>query len=224
MTVMTESKIAATHRLQQAGHWNAASVFRDRERLRLREAGHTRSEARELAWLLMNERFQPTDYGRAETAILMAECPPKLDAPETDQWEFTTAWQATWFVVCRLAAHDRPLCNALGIEDLTCEQLESLKGLLPIDEQERIADMLVAETDEVCNRLARPRAEPLLDWAKPRLQAAFEMVDREALDGAYEGITFEYFERLIDAWALLEESVEFFWKNLNPVVKLRHDG
>ena len=36
MTVMLESKIEATHRLQRSGQWNAASLYRDRERLRPR--------------------------------------------------------------------------------------------------------------------------------------------------------------------------------------------
>jgi hypothetical protein len=60
MTVtFVESKIEATHRLQRSGHWNAASIYRDRERLRIRAEGNTRTEAREGAWQLMSERFQP---------------------------------------------------------------------------------------------------------------------------------------------------------------------
>ena len=53
MTVMLESKIEATHRLQRSGQWNAASLYRDRERLKLRADGNTRAEAREGAWLAM---------------------------------------------------------------------------------------------------------------------------------------------------------------------------
>ena len=41
MTVMLESKIEATHRLQRSGQWNAASLYRDRVRNRLRSEGMT---------------------------------------------------------------------------------------------------------------------------------------------------------------------------------------
>lgn len=61
MPAILESKIEAAHRLQRNGRWNQASLFRERERNRLRSEGWNRADAREEACRLMIERFQPGD-------------------------------------------------------------------------------------------------------------------------------------------------------------------
>jgi hypothetical protein len=60
--------------------------------------------------------------------------------------------------------------------------------------------------------MMRPRPERLLEWAEPQLREAFEGIDRGAIDGDYETMTYEFFERVMDEWALLEESVALFWQ------------
>ncbi len=41
----TESKIDASHRLEKAGLWKQASLYRDEQRQRLRDEGKTRKDA-----------------------------------------------------------------------------------------------------------------------------------------------------------------------------------
>jgi hypothetical protein len=216
MTVtFVESKIEATHRLQRAGQWNAASLFRDRERLRLRAEGNTKADAREGAWQSMSERFRPPDEDAFQTADAVQYCPPKLTNGQ-DQWAFTTAWHATWMVIPRLAEVDHSLRSALGIDGLTYMHFLDLHLMLPDDEQARIRNWFRSESEPVANRMMRPRPEPLLEWAEPQLREVFESVDREAIDDDYECMTFEFLERLVDAWALLEESCEYFWWDVRP--------
>jgi hypothetical protein len=210
MTVLMESKIEATHRLQRSGQWNAASLYRDRERLRLRAEGNTRADAREGAWQAMTERFRPRDESAFLTALAMQLCPPKLPTGK-DQWAFTTVWQATWVVITSVVEFDLSLRRALGIEEITDEHLRGLHTLLPVSEREQIDTWLRSESDLTAARLAWPRPEPLLEWAEPQLREAFEAIDPEAIDGDYECITVEFLEKLLNAWSVLEESVELFW-------------
>ncbi|MDA1252837.1 MAG: hypothetical protein O2820_26905 [Planctomycetota bacterium] len=212
---MLESKIEATHRLQRSGQWNAASLYRDRERLKLRADGNTRAEAREGAWLAMTERFQPPDEKAFRAAGAVGYCPPKVPNGK-DQRAFTTAWQATWIVISRLAEVDHPLRVALGIDGLTQMHFFNLHLMLPIDEQEQIESWLIRESEPLADEMLHPRPEPLLEWAEPQLREAFDSIDREAIDGDYECMTFEFLERLVDAWALLEESCEFLWSDVRP--------
>ena len=52
-----EAKIVATHRLRKENRWEAATLFRDEQRERLRADGMKRREAREESWRLMLEKF-----------------------------------------------------------------------------------------------------------------------------------------------------------------------
>ena len=56
---MQESKIVATKRLQDEGHWNEASLYREGIRETLRSEGMTRKEANRVAWEKMLEVFPP---------------------------------------------------------------------------------------------------------------------------------------------------------------------
>ena len=47
---MQESKIVATKRLQDEGHWNEASLYREGIRETLRSECMTRKEANRVAW------------------------------------------------------------------------------------------------------------------------------------------------------------------------------
>ena len=58
---MQESKIFATKRLQDEGHWNEASLYREGIRETLRSEGMTRKEANRVAWEKMLEVFPPFD-------------------------------------------------------------------------------------------------------------------------------------------------------------------
>ena len=58
---MQESKIVATKRLQDEGHWNEASLYREGIRETLRSEGMTRKEANRVAWEKMLEVFPPFD-------------------------------------------------------------------------------------------------------------------------------------------------------------------
>ena len=64
----SETKIAATHRLQKDGRWDQACRFRERHREALRAQGLTRKESRERSWQLMIERFEPVDQRLAPVA------------------------------------------------------------------------------------------------------------------------------------------------------------
>ena len=61
-----ESKIEATHRLQAAGLWEEASRYRDEVRRRHRNEGKRRSEAGDLAWQAMLERYPPHSHNVEE--------------------------------------------------------------------------------------------------------------------------------------------------------------
>ena len=214
MTVMLESKIEATHRLQRSGQWNAASLYRDRERLRLRADGKTRTEAREGAWQSMSERFRPPDEFAPDVAETMQFYPPRI--PDADKpWELAMVWQAVWTVVTRVAEFDQPLRRALGIDGLETTYLDDLYYTLSADEQWEVRVERAQDSSSI-EAMMSPRPEPLLRWAWPQLSRAVETVDRESLNTDYERWFFEFLERLVDAWALLEESCEFFWRDVRP--------
>ena len=78
MQAVIESKIQATHRLQKNGRWNQASLYRERERNRLRDAGWKRADAREEAWRLMIERFQPGGHDAFSSGCTLEFFPPIL--------------------------------------------------------------------------------------------------------------------------------------------------
>jgi len=207
MTVLMESKIEATHRLQREGHWNAASIYRDRVRNRLRSEGMTRAQAREGAWEAMSERFQPVDVTAFKAALAMRLCPPGYPSATT------TAWQAVWAPIALVAEFDQPLRKALGIDGRTEAEVLTLYRMLPVKVQQEIETRAIFESDQLADDMMRPRPERLLEWARPQLSKMLETVDREALDTDYECMTFEFLERLVDAWPLLEESVELFWEH-----------
>ena len=54
-----ESKADATSRLRREGRWEEASLYRERQRLQLREQGMSRKEAKEAAWTGMMTEFPP---------------------------------------------------------------------------------------------------------------------------------------------------------------------
>ena len=163
----------------------------------------------------MSERFRPPDEDAFQAADTVKYCPPKVTNGK-DQWAFTTAWQATWIVISRLAEVDQPLRVALGIDGLTRMHFLDLHFMLPDDVEEQIQSWFSRESEPLADRMLRSRPEPLLEWAEPQLREAFESIDREAIDSDYECMTFEFLEKLVDAWALLEESCEFFWSDVRP--------
>jgi hypothetical protein len=61
---MKESKIHATERLRREGRWDEASAFRDNVRKRLRADGKPKSEANDLAWEAMIDKYQPLGCSR----------------------------------------------------------------------------------------------------------------------------------------------------------------
>ena len=70
---MQESKIVATKRLQDEGHWNEASLYREGIRETLRSEGMTRKEANRVAWEKMLEVFPPFD-AEEEAAHWLCAC------------------------------------------------------------------------------------------------------------------------------------------------------
>ena len=70
---MQESKIVATKRLQDEGHWNEASLYREGIRETLRSEGMTRKEASRVAWEKMLEVFPPFD-AEEEAAHWLCAC------------------------------------------------------------------------------------------------------------------------------------------------------
>ena len=63
-----ESKADATTRLRREGRWEEASQYKERQRLRLREQGMSRKEAKEAAWDAMMTEFPPLPLDAAAAA------------------------------------------------------------------------------------------------------------------------------------------------------------
>ena len=106
MQAVIESKIQATHRLQKYGRWNQASLYRERNRLR--DAGWKRADAREEAWRLMIERFQPDDHDEFSSGCTLEFFPPILVDTE-EQPVLSIAWLAMWKLLAELVALDAVL-------------------------------------------------------------------------------------------------------------------
>jgi hypothetical protein len=73
--VVTESKIAATHRLQKSGRWEEASEYRAEQRQKFRAQRFTKKEANEKSWEAMILKFPPppnedtANYFESESAL-----------------------------------------------------------------------------------------------------------------------------------------------------------
>ena len=95
---MQESKIVATKRLQDEGHWNEASLYREGIRETLRSEGMTRKEANRVAWEKMLEVFPPFD-AEEEAAHWLCACyfpPAEADNVEAGQ----PSLEDLWYVLC----------------------------------------------------------------------------------------------------------------------------
>ena len=95
---MQESKIVATKRLQDEGHWNEASLYREGIRETLRSEGMTRKEANRVAWEKMLEVFPPFD-AEEEAAHWLCACyfaPAEAQTVEARD----PSIEDLWYVLC----------------------------------------------------------------------------------------------------------------------------
>lgn len=69
-----ESKIEITRRLQASGLWDQVSVYRTERRIRYRDVGLTKKEAKEKSWADMQSKYPPPGVEPVE--------PPDIEMPE----------------------------------------------------------------------------------------------------------------------------------------------
>ena len=218
MSAELESKIAATHRLQRNGRWDQASLFRERERNRLRSEGWKRADAREEAWRLMIERFQPGDSDAFNSALVFEFCPPLLKSADGQQ-ELSIAWLAMWKLLAELVAHDavlRQLIFGTDLDPVTVRSLTTMpESRRDTDEYEPAWEALDTEPS--------PEPETVLELVEPVLRGAQETVDRRGSEDGYRRVTARCLDRIMAAWRDIEESAELFLTGeivLLPVTRL----
>ena len=208
MQAVIESKIQATHRLQKNGRWNQASLYRERERNRLRDAGWKRADAREEAWRLMIERFQPGDHDAFSSGCTLEFFPPIL-VGTAEQPVLSIAWLAMWKLLAELVAHDAVLRTLVLGDELDVATVLSLaktpegRERLSADDYEPAWDALDSEPS--------PEPETVLELVKPVLQRAGETVDRGGSELGYRQLTARCLDRILEAWPVIEESVKYFF-------------
>ena len=95
---MQESKIVATKRLQDEGHWNEASLYREGIRETLRSEGMTRKEANRVAWEKMLEVFPPFDAEEEAAHWLCACYFPPAEAEHVKAGQ--PSLEDLWYVLC----------------------------------------------------------------------------------------------------------------------------
>ena len=95
---MQESKIVATKRLQDEGHWNEASLYREGIRETLRSEGMTRKEANRVAWEKMLEVFPPFDAEEEAAHWLCACYFPPTEALSVKAGD--PSLEDLWYVLC----------------------------------------------------------------------------------------------------------------------------
>ena len=134
--VVTETKIAATHRLQKDGRWEEASEYRAEQRQKFRDEGLTKKEANEKAW---------------EAMILKFPAPPHEDAAAwfDKESEFARPYldpQTSSFfsVYCRVRAVLYRLCpvEMKQADKPTTERRLEPQTALPLGSTERTDDLL----------------------------------------------------------------------------------
>ena len=215
MRLHGESKIEATHRLQRDGRWGIASRFRDHERLRLRDEGKSRRDAREAAWERMIDRFRPIDESAHSWPQFVAGCPPLLRHPQK-QPALNAVWDSIWLVVSFVAEGDAVLrrsmaeCNA----DST-DLLWQLCQELPEDVRVRLTE-LCPSTCRSLGDVMFPEPEPLVHWAEPILLDALEITEPEKVIGEYAAVSIQFLESLVASLPTLRDSIRWFWPEIKP--------
>ena len=100
--IVTESKIAATHRLQKGGRWEEASEYRGEQRQKFCSEGFTRKESNDKAWEAMILAYPPPP--NEDTAAY-------FDKESERPWFYLDHKSASFFsVYCKIRAELYRLC------------------------------------------------------------------------------------------------------------------
>lgn len=106
LEVRGESKIALTHRLQQEGRWQEATVYKDQVLKELRAEGVFGQEAKDKAWEEMGRRYPALEGWKLEGMVVSDESFGLLPEewfplPEGAAWRDDVEWvyQNGFFVI-----------------------------------------------------------------------------------------------------------------------------
>ena len=207
MPAQLESKIDVTHRLQREGRWTQASLYRERERNRLRSEGWKRADAREEAWRLMIDRFQPKDSDAFNSACTLEFLPPIVMDTEY-QPVVSVAWLGLWKVLVEPMAYDavlRPLVLGDELDVVTVRSLlQTPEGKERLHANDYKAAWKALETEP------SPEPETVMEFVEPVLRRAQETVDRGGDEQGYRQLTAGCLDRILDSWRVIGESTQLF--------------
>jgi hypothetical protein len=203
MSILTESKIDTTHRLENDGRWLTASRFRHNRRAELRAAGQSKSAAREHAWIAMGERFPPVNEAAQRRWLFVARIASPY-VPPSIKWRFRTAWAATFEVLGFLAG------QSAEVREATDALSEAISSRLGCGEGIHPKQVGFVSQESVEQLVSDYSPEELLGQLRSELiELRLTMADEEKRIGVEE--TCAELDVLVDLIPLLVEHAEIYW-------------
>ena len=180
--IQAEAKIDATHRLQDEGRWDEASIYRDEQRQKFRAEGLTRKESHQKAWETMSLKFPPPpDEGSADFFDFLSDCPrPCIGSKTSNFFSVYCSVRAELYRLCptEMAQVDKPTTEhrlepQTALPPGSSERTDDLLKYAfehPVDFLAHCGDLLEGVADEIIDDDILPDILPELVAAIPAMQ------------------------------------------------------